>query len=99
MNIEGIVSSSDWVALDGKVHEPGRIDFLHRYLKEFGRAGQDGIPLMGYMQWSIMDNFEWAEGYAERFGLIHIDFKTQKRTLKDSAFRYKKVIESNGNNI
>jgi len=96
---ENGMSSADWVALDGKVHDHGRIDFLRRYLKEFGRAGQEGIPLMGYMQWSIMDNFEWAEGYAERFGLIHIDFKTQKRTLKDSAFWYKEVIESNGNNL
>jgi len=93
---ENGMSSTDWVAVDGKVHDPARIDFLTRYLEEFSRAGQDGIPLMGYMQWSIMDNFEWAEGYNHRFGLIHIDYKTQKRTLKDSALWYKGIIEASG---
>ena len=55
-----------------------------------------GVPVNGYFHWSIMDNFEWAEGMKERFGLIHVDFTTQKRTLKDSAHWYREVIESNG---
>ena len=59
------------------------------------RAVNEGIDILGYQHWSLMDNFEWAEGYGPRFGLIHIDYKTQKRTLKDSAYFYKKVIETN----
>lgn len=93
---ENGLSSMDWVSLDGGVHDSGRIDFLTRYLKEYYRAYQEGTALMGYFHWSLMDNFEWAEGYNERFGLIHVDYETQKRTLKDSAYWYKKVIDANG---
>lgn len=96
---ENGMSSADWVALDGKVHDPNRIDFLRRYLGELAKAGRDGVPLLGYFHWSVMDNFEWSEGYGERFGLIHVDFKTHKRTLKDSALWYKKVIETNGKSL
>ena len=90
---------SDWVHLDGKVHDPQRIDFLQRYLQEFERAGRDGVDIAGYMQWSFMDNFEWAEGYRFRFGLVHVDYTTQKRTPKDSAYWFKDVIATNGANI
>jgi len=93
---ENGMSNTEWVSLDGKVHDPQRIDFLHRYLREYKRAAQDGIELMGYMCWSFMDNFEWAEGYNKRFGLVYVDFNTQKRTIKDSGYWYKSVIESNG---
>ncbi|HEY9249991.1 MAG TPA: family 1 glycosylhydrolase, partial [Rariglobus sp.] len=86
----------DWVALDGRVHDSQRIDFLHRYLLGLKRAIDEGVDVQGYFQWSIMDNFEWAEGYKHRFGLIHVDYETQKRTLKDSAFWYRDVIRSNG---
>ncbi|MBN2301495.1 MAG: family 1 glycosylhydrolase, partial [Lentisphaerae bacterium] len=55
-----------------------------------------GVPVKGYMQWSIMDNFEWALGYKQRFGLVYVDYSTGKRTLKDSALWYKKVIAANG---
>ena len=55
-----------------------------------------GVDIRGYFQWSIMDNFEWAEGYAKRFGLIHVDYPTQKRTIKDSGYWYRDLIESNG---
>lgn len=89
----------DWVSLDGKVHDPGRIDFLHRYLLELRRAAEEGIPVIGYQCWSLMDNFEWSIGYDQRFGLIHIDYQTQKRTLKDSAYWYKEVIAANGENL
>lgn len=94
---ENGLSNTDWVSLDGKVHDPQRIDFLHRYIKEYKRAAEDGVDIKGYFCWSLMDNFEWAEGYNERFGLIHVDYTTQKRTLKDSAYWYKQVIDSNGN--
>lgn len=82
--------------LDGEVHDPSRIDFIHRYLLGLGRAVREGIPVIGYQYWSVMDNFEWAMGYDKRFGLIYIDYRTQERTLKDSALWYKKVIETNG---
>jgi beta-glucosidase len=96
---ENGLSNVDWVSLDGKVHDPQRIDFLNRYLREYKRAAQDGVDAKGYFCWSLMDNFEWAEGYNERFGLIHVNYQTQKRTIKDSGFWYKNVIETNGENL
>jgi beta-glucosidase len=92
-------SGIDWVSLDGKVHDPQRIDFLHRYLLELKRAIAEGIPVIGYQLWSIMDNYEWAKGYDPRFGIIHVDYQTLKRTLKDSAYWYSQVIKSNGGNL
>jgi len=93
---ENGLSNVDFVSLDGKVHDPQRIDFLNRYLLALQRAARDGVDIRGYFHWSIMDNFEWAEGYKHRFGLIHIDYETQKRTLKDSALWYREVIRTNG---
>jgi beta-glucosidase len=86
----------DWVQLDGHVHDTARIDFLQRYLQWLHRATAEGIPVVGYTQWSMFDNFEWASGFRERFGLIHVDYETQKRTPKDSAKWYSGVIASNG---
>ena len=88
--------NADWVALDGKVHDPQRIDFLQRYLRSLRRACDEGVDVGGYFQWSIMDNFEWASGYSKRFGLIHVDYETQQRILKDSAYWYRDMIASNG---
>jgi len=67
------------------VHDPQRIDFTRRYLRELGRAIDDGADVRGYFHWSLMDNFEWKLGYAQRFGLVHVDYATQARTLKRSA--------------
>lgn len=92
---ENGLSNQDWVALDGKVHDPQRIDFLHRYLKSLSRVSEEGADIRGYFHWSLLDNFEWAEGYKERFGLIHIDYETLKRTPKDSFYWYKNVIATN----
>ena len=92
-------SDNDSVCLDGKVHDPQRTDFIYRYLGGVKRAISEGIPVIGYQYWSLMDNFEWAEGYSPRFGLIYIDFETQERILKDSAYEYKKIIETNGDCI
>lgn len=92
-------SGLDWVGLDGHIHDGNRIDFVHRYLLGLKRAVDEGIPVIGYQYWSLMDNFEWALGYDQRFGLIHIDYQTQKRTLKDSAYWYKEVIAANGENL
>jgi len=95
---ENGVSCRDWVAADGQVHDGSRIDFLRRYLRMLHDAGKD-VPIRGYFQWSIMDNFEWAEGYKERFGLVHVDFQTQKRTPKDSFYWYQKVIADRGRSL
>jgi beta-glucosidase len=86
----------DWVHLDGRVHDFQRIDFLRRHLLQLRKAASDGVKLLGYFHWAVMDNFEWVEGYKDRFGLVYVDWATQKRIWKDSAYYYKKVIESNG---
>ncbi len=96
---ENGLSTRDAVGHDGKVHDAQRVEFLTRYLAALRRAGDDGAEIAGYFQWSILDNFEWAEGYKERFGLIHVDYQTQKRTLKDSALFYAQVIRDNGANL
>ncbi len=92
-------ANTDFVMLDGKVHDPQRIDFLQRYLTQLKRAVSDGVPVFGYLYWSLMDNFEWNSGFDPRFGLIHIDYATKKRTLKDSAYFYKEIILENGNQL
>ena len=95
MITENGMSEHDWIFLDGKVHDIYRIDFTQRYLRELSRAA-DEVPVIGYMHWSVLDNYEWAEGYDRRFGLIYVDYRTQERVIKDSGEWYKKVIESNG---
>ncbi len=82
--------------MDGEVHDPNRIDFMTRYLRELRRAIAAGVRVDGYFHWSIMDNFEWAEGYKQRFGLVYCDYATGKRTPKDSAAWYAEVIRTNG---
>lgn len=96
---ENGISSLDWVALDGQVHDPQRIDYTRRYLRELQRAGADGVELAGYFHWSLLDNFEWAEGYKQRFGLVYTDFETGERIIKDSGYWYRDVIASHGENI
>lgn len=93
---ENGMSNTDWVHMDGKVHDPQRIDFTHRYLKELKRAVAEGIDIGGYFHWTLTDNFEWATGFGNRFGLVYVDYATQKRTIKDSGYWYKEVIDSNG---
>ncbi|MGJ8637468.1 MAG: GH1 family beta-glucosidase [Phycisphaerales bacterium] len=93
---ENGLASMDWVHQDGKVHDLNRIDFLSRYLSELRRCSDDGVDVRGYFQWSILDNFEWAEGYALRFGLVYLDYTNMRRIPKESYFWYSKVIESNG---
>lgn len=96
---ENGMANLDFPMADGGVHDPQRIEYIRCYLKELKRAADEGIPVIGYQYWSIMDNFEWAEGYDPRFGLIYVDYKTQKRIPKDSAFFYAEVIRTNGENI
>ena len=95
---ENGLSCHDVVSLDGQVHDPNRIDFLARYLQCLKRAA-GGIDLLGYFLWSLMDNFEWERGYSERFGLIYVDYGTQRRTVKDSAYWYRNIIVSNGETL
>lgn len=96
---ENGITCHDWKSLDGKVHDPNRTDFLHRYLLELRNAADSGCDIRGYFQWSFMDNFEWASGYYPRFGMVFCEYQTLERTPKDSAFWYKTVIESNGKNL
>lgn len=96
---ENGIAGMEWICLDGKIHDEMRIDYVHRYLLQLRKAHEQGIPVMGYLYWSVMDNFEWAEGYDKKFGLIHVDYETQKRTLKESAYWYRDVIRSNGGNL
>lgn len=96
---ENGMANTDFVCLDGKVHDPQRIDYIHRYLLELKHAIDENIPVLGYQYWSIMDNFEWAEGYDKRFGLIYVDFRTQERIPKDSAEFYSEIIRTNGGNL
>ncbi|MFG0304761.1 MAG: GH1 family beta-glucosidase [Phycisphaerales bacterium JB040] len=92
-------SGTDWVHLDGRVHDPQRIDFLRRYLHQLRIAIDDGADIRGYFHWSLFDNFEWSEGYDQRFGLVHVDYQTLTRTPKDSFAYYREVIETNGGNL
>ena len=78
------LSCNDHIFMDGQVHDADRIDFLHRYLLALCR-GCERADVRGFFHWSLTDNFEWHSGYAERFGLICVDYPTQKRILKDSA--------------
>jgi beta-glucosidase len=92
---ENGMSAHDVVSLDGKVHDPNRIDFLHRYLLELEKAADDGADIRGYFLWSFMDNFEWAKGYTERFGIVYVNYETQERIPKDSAYWYRDWIKAN----
>lgn len=92
---ENGMANIDWVGLDGQVHDPQREDYLRRYLIELRRAVADGVDVRGYFHWSFLDNFEWAVAYQQRFGLIHVDYETQKRTPKDSYYRYQQIIKEN----
>ncbi len=82
----------DVVAADGSVHDPERVRYLEEHLAACARAVAEGAPLAGYFAWSLMDNFEWAYGYDKRFGLVHVDYATQRRTVKSSGLRYAELI-------
>ena len=78
----------DDVLIDGQVNDTKRREYLERHLEAVGQSIAAGVPLAGYFAWSLMDNFEWAEGYARRFGLVYVDFATQQRTVKRSGQWY-----------
>lgn len=89
----------DAMCLDGKIHDTNRINYERRHLLELRRAVEEGVDVPAYFYWSLMDNFEWSFGYSERFGLIYVDYQSQKRILKDSAHWYRDVILQNGKNL
>ena len=88
-------SATDVPAADGLVYETDRIMFLRSYLTQLQRATSEGVPVRGYFHWSLMDNFEWADGFGTRFGLLHVDYATQQRTPKLSASFYREVAVRN----
>jgi len=92
---ENGASYADAPGADGKVHDTRRIDYLRAHFVKAHEAMAAGAPLAGYFVWSLMDNFEWAKGYTERFGAVWVDYETQARTLKDSALWYQQVIAEN----
>jgi beta-glucosidase len=85
----------DQIGPDDQVDDPLRVAFLKGHLTAAARAIEAGVPLRGYFAWSLMDNFEWAHGYSKRFGLIYVDYPTQRRVLKTSAHWYRRVIAAN----
>lgn len=85
----------DSVTADGRVHDAGRIDYLRAHIAAVHDAIVAGADVRGYYVWSLLDNFEWAEGYAARFGVVHVDFDTQVRTVKDSGLWFRDVIAAN----
>jgi beta-glucosidase len=81
------------------VPDPHRVDYLRRHIAAVHAALRQGADIRGYFVWSLLDNFEWALGYSRRFGIVHVDFETQARTLKDSARFYAEVIASRGRSL
>jgi beta-glucosidase len=79
-----------------RIRDVDRIRYLDGHLRAAHRAIEAGVDLRGYLVWSLMDNFEWAEGYSKRFGIVHVDYRTQQRTPKDSASWYRDVISRGG---
>ncbi len=92
---ENGVAISEWKTLDGSVPDYMRIDYMKRHIDAIKKIAEK-CSVIGYFYWTLLDNFEWSLGYTRRFGLIYVDYKTQERTLKKSAYWYKKVIETNG---
>ena len=80
--------------VDGKIHDADRTDYIARHINAVAHAMSQGVRMEGYMVWSLLDNFEWASGYAKRFGIVHVDYETQKRTLKDSAIWYAAMLKA-----
>jgi beta-glucosidase len=91
---ENGVAYNDPVTPDGRCHDAKRVDYLREHIKQTLRARKEGVPIHGYFAWSTLDNFEWAYGYNMRFGVIHVDYQTQKRTIKDSAYLLKQIAET-----
>ncbi len=88
-------SATDVVTAEGRIEDTDRVMYLRNHLTHLQRAAAEGFPVKGYFLWSLMDNFEWADGYSKRFGIHYVDYKTLKRTPKLSAEWYREVIARN----
>lgn len=99
MVTENGMANDDKPDKSGNVNDDVRIEFIDEYLGQLKHAIDDGVPVIGYQHWTLMDNFEWAEGYDPRFGLIYVDFKTGERIIKKSAYHYSQIIKTNGANL
>jgi beta-glucosidase len=96
MVTENGAAFADEVTADGRVNDHQRLAYLDAHVRAAHRAVSEGVDLRGYLAWSLLDNFEWAEGYAMRFGLVHVDFATQRRTIKASGHWYGELARRNG---
>lgn len=96
MITENGAAFNDIVNYEGKVEDDNRLNYYYLYLEQVHRAICEGVNVAGYYAWSLMDNFEWGHGFSKRFGLVYVDYKTQKRILKKSAYWYSDVIRNNG---
>jgi beta-glucosidase len=96
MITENGAAFDDPVEGDGRIADDRRIAYLHDHLQAVADAVADGVDVRGYLVWSLLDNFEWAEGYGQRFGIVHIDYASQARLPRASAGWYRSVIERNG---
>ena len=96
---ENGMSCHDVISTDGNVHDDARVEFMKTYLSELGRAIKDGVDITGYMYWSFLDNFEWKEGYSQRFGLVYVNYENMERIPKDSFYWYQDIIANNGEGI
>ena len=95
---ENGIALSEWKTLNGDIPDDMRIDYIKRHILEIKKTSEK-YPVKGYFYWSFTDNFEWALGYTKRFGLVYVDYETLERTPKKSAYWYKKVIETNGEDL
>ena len=95
---ENGIALSEWKTLNGDIPDDMRIDYMKRHIAKIGEVA-DKYNVKGYFYWSFMDNFEWALGYTKRFGLVYMDYETLERIPKKSAYWYKRVIETNGEEL
>jgi beta-glucosidase len=79
--------------VDGQVHDADRLAYIASHISAVDEAMTQGVRMAGYMVWSLLDNFEWASGYDKRFGIVHVDYATQRRTMKDSALWYRAFLQ------
>jgi len=89
---ENGMAFEDNVTPDGKVHDDYRVEYLRTHFEYAAKSIAAGVKLKGYFVWSLMDNFEWEAGWGQRFGLIHVDYQTLNRTIKDSGYWYRDLI-------
>lgn len=92
----GTFNCNETVQPDGRIHDEQRIQYIRGFLGWIHKAMEEGADIRGYYAWSLLDNWEWSAGYTYRFGLVHTDFETQERVLKDSALWYREMIAERG---